>query len=136
MSPKIQNIPFIPDNHSQLAGVGHLSHEQLEQVINALTARVVTLETQLQQTRNVHTQRFYVQSMPAGVTDIDLSTQGVSYPPGTNSIIFYANTVKQVLGESYLELDSTTIRLTGPTEGDETFEIYVIPFPANYTIIP
>jgi hypothetical protein len=136
MSPKIQNFPWIPDQHSQLGGVGQLSHEQLEQVINALTARVVTLEDQLQQTRNAQTQRFYIESMPAGVTDIDLSAQNVRYAPGTNGVMFYANTVKQVPGESYLEIDSNTLRLTDPTEGGETFEIYIIPFPANYTVIP
>ena len=74
--------------------------------------------------------------MAAGVLDIDLSTQDVQYAPGTNSVVFYANTVKQIPGESYLEIDSTTIRLTDPTEGGETFEIYIIPFPANYTVIP
>jgi len=120
MAPSI-NIPFIPD---------------YDEVIAQLLERVTTLETDLVNTRSATPKRFYVQSMPAGVTDIDLSEQGVAYTPGTNSLIFWGNTVKQVLGESYIELDSMHIRLTDPTEGGETFEILALPFPLSSAIDP
>jgi len=120
MAPSF-NIPFVPD---------------YDEVIAQLLERVTTLETNLTEARSATAKRFYVQSMPAGITDVDLSEQGVTYTPGTNSLIFWGNTVKQVLGESYIELDSTHIRLTDPTEGGETFEILALPFPIGNNVDP
>lgn len=136
MAPKVQNTPFIPDHHGQLEGIGQYTHEELEALILGLTTRVLTLETELQATRSATVKRYYVESMPAGVTVVDLSEQGLVYTPGAHSLIFYGNTVKQVVGESYLEISPTQIQLTDPTTGGETFEIYALPLPLTGTIVP
>lgn len=136
MAPKVQHIPWIPDKHDDFPDIGQYTHTQLDQVIGLLLGRVATLEAELQQTRAATVKRYYVESMPAGVTEVDLAEQGVSYVPGANSLIFYGNTIKQVVGESYLEISPTRIQLTDPTIGGETFEIYALPFPFSGQLIP
>lgn len=129
MPAAIENTPFIPDRHGDLQDIGTLSHAQLEQTITTLTSRVNDLETELMSVRSKPVQHIIIQNLPPGSEVIDLEPYGIQYAPGTNTLLMWANCIKQWVVDNYTELSATTVGLTAPSTEGDVFEIYVLPIP-------
>lgn len=131
---KVVTLPSAPDRHGDLRDVGTLTHDQVDRAIADLVDQVRELQEELTTLKNTPPGRVVFRDLPDGTLELDLEPHGLSYIPGTNSVLVWGNSVKQRVGENYLEVSPTRLRLTAPAAPDDEIEVYVLPVP--FTAVP